>query len=97
MTSSPSVNEGDSQMAINVLIGAHCMHSYPTYHLSFHRLAVASAGNRRTAILEIPNLQLRRRVIAETRRTGMFAQPPTKRKERHCLPSLKAVVSVPNT
>ncbi len=66
------------------------MHSYPTYHPSFYRLAVASTGNRRTAILEIPNLQLRRRVIAETRRTRNFAQPPTERKERHFLPSLKA-------
>jgi hypothetical protein len=78
------------------------MHSYLTNHLSFHRLPVASAGNRRTAMLEVPNFQLRRRVIANTRRSCVFAQPPTERpatgrNERHFLSRLMAGVSVTNT
>jgi hypothetical protein len=46
--------------------------------------------------VQMRNLQLRQRVIAETWRTAIFAQPPTERKERHFLSSLKAGISVPN-
>jgi hypothetical protein len=47
--------------------------------------------------VQMRNLQLRQRVIAETWRSSIFAQLPTQRKERHLLPSLEAEISVPNT
>ena len=53
LTSSPSMNEGDSLVAINVLIAEHCMLCYPTCSRSVSRRAVARTGNR-CAALNVP-------------------------------------------
>ena len=40
------MNEGDSLVAINVLIAEHCMLCYPTRSRGVSRRAVARTGNR---------------------------------------------------
>jgi hypothetical protein len=71
------------------------MHSYPTHSISRNQSAVASTGNRWTAILEVPNFHYHQRVIAEPWRASIFAFPNIQCKERRFLPGLKAMVSAP--
>jgi hypothetical protein len=47
----PSINEGDSLVAINALIAEHWMLCYPTRSGSLSRRAVARTGNRRAAFI----------------------------------------------
>jgi hypothetical protein len=49
----PSMKEGDSLVAINVLIAEHCMLCYPTCSRRVSRRAVARTGNR-CAALNVP-------------------------------------------
>ena len=92
MTSSPSINEGDSLVAINALIGAHCMRPYPTYPSGSHR-TVALAGNRRVAFQIVPARNRGNLASGNFRSVVVITQYYM---ERHFLPDLKVRVSMPN-
>ena len=47
----PSMNEGDSLVAINALIAEHWMLCYPTHSRSLSRRAVARTGSRCAALM----------------------------------------------
>jgi hypothetical protein len=47
----PSINEGDSLVAINALIAEHWMLCYPTRSGSLSRRGVARTGNRCAAFI----------------------------------------------
>jgi hypothetical protein len=85
------MNEGDSLVAINVLIAEHCMLCYPTCSRSVSRRAVARTGNRCAAL----NVPARNRATWQGRNFRSIAVV-IQYKERHFLPGLKAWVSVPN-
>jgi hypothetical protein len=65
------------------------MHSCPTHHPSRNQLAVASTGNRWTAILGMLSFEFRQRVIAETRRGFIFSFLSNECKERRFLCGLQ--------
>jgi hypothetical protein len=72
------------------------MHSYPTSSPSLNQAAVASTGNRWTAILKAELLTLPPQTC-ETRQGAIIAFPNHQHKERcFLLPDLKAGVSAPN-
>jgi hypothetical protein len=73
------------------------MHPYPTHSASFHnQSAVASTGNRWTAILQMLSFQFRQRVIAATWRRSILAFPNIQCKERVSSHGVKAGVSTRN-
>ena len=92
LTSSPSVNEGDSPMAINALIAKHWMLRYPTHSGSGNRRAVARTGNRCAAFKPCQCVIALTLANQEHRRNTVVIQ----HKERRFLPGLKARVSAPN-
>ena len=87
----PSMNEGDSLVAINVLIAEHWMLCYPTRSRSVNRRAVARTGNRCAALI-VPARNREPWQGHNSRSNAVVIQC----KEWHFLPGLKARVSVPN-
>jgi hypothetical protein len=85
------MNEGDSLVAINVLIAEHCMLCYPTRSRGVSRRAVARTGNRCAAVI-VPARNRETWQCSYFRNIAVVIQY----KERHFLPGLKARVSVPN-
>ena len=71
------------------------MHSYPTHSTSRNQPAVASTGNRWTAILSIDFSTLPPH-NCETRQGSILTFTNTQLKERRFLPGLKAMVFAPN-
>ena len=76
-------------MAIDAPIAKHWMLRYPTHPRSRSHRTVASAGNRRTALI----MPARNRVIWQVASLGDLI---IQHKERRFLPGLKAGVSAPN-
>ena len=89
MTSSPSVNEGDSLMAINVLIAKHWMLRYPT------RFSSLQPPSRRTHRQQVRRFQTCWRVIAKPQLRDILDLLSHQRKERRFLPGLKGGDSAP--
>jgi hypothetical protein len=79
-------------VAINALIGAHWMRSYPTHPRSRSHRTVALAGNRRAAFQIVPARNRGNLADAYFRSHVVIIQY----NERNFLPGLKARVSVPN-
>jgi hypothetical protein len=85
------MNEGDSLVAINVLIAEHWMLCYPTRSRSVSRRAVVRTGNRCAAVM-VPARNRETWQGRNNRSNTVVIQC----KEWHFLPGLNGRASVPN-